>query len=55
MLLPAPPLFGLVNVIAVEAAPLHNTWFATAFTVAVGLTVMVNVIGKPEQVIPAYS
>jgi len=27
----------------------HNTWLGTAFTEAVGLTVMVNVIGVPTQ------
>ena len=53
MLLPAPPLFGLVNVIAVEAAPLHNTWFATALIVAVGLTVIVKLVGVPTQLTPA--
>jgi hypothetical protein len=30
----------------------HNTWLATAFTVAVGLTVMVNVIDVPLQFTP---
>ena len=34
------------------AAPLHTVWLAT-FTVGVGLTVMVNVIGVPGQVMPA--
>jgi hypothetical protein len=29
--------------------PLHNTWLATVFTVAIGFTVMVNVIGAPVQ------
>jgi len=29
--------------------PLHNTWLAIAFTVAIGFTVMVNVIGAPVQ------
>jgi hypothetical protein len=32
--------------------PLHNTCDSTGFTVGVGLTVMVNVIGKPTQVPP---
>ena len=51
-MLPAPPLFGLLNVIAVDDAVLHNTWLATAFTVAVGLTVIVNIIGIPTQLTP---
>jgi hypothetical protein len=29
------------------AAPLHLTWLDTAFTVGVGLTVIVNVLGVP--------
>ena len=51
-MLPAPPLFGLLNVITVDDEPLHNTWFAIAFTVAVGLTVIVNVIAIPVQLTP---
>ena len=34
------------------AAPLHTVWLTT-FTVGVGLTVMVKVIGVPGQVMPA--
>ena len=49
ILLPPPPLLGLVNAMAVVDAPLHKTWLVTAFTVAVGLTVIVNVIGVPTQ------
>jgi len=48
-LLPPLPLFGLVNAMAVVDAPLHNTWLATAFTVAVGLTVIVKLVGVPTQ------
>lgn len=50
-LLPPPPLLGLVNAIAVVDAPLHNTWLGTASTVAVGLTVMVKLIGVPTHVL----
>lgn len=32
---------------AVVAAPLHTVWLPTAFTVGVGFTVMVNVLGVP--------
>ena len=49
-----PPVVGLLKVTAFELAPLHNTWFATVFTVAVGLTVMVNVFDGPEQVVPPF-
>ena len=48
-LLPPPPLLGLVNAIAVVDVPLHNTWLVIAFTVAVGFTVMVKVVGVPTQ------
>ena len=51
-LLPPLPLLGLVNAMAADGEPLHNTWLATAFTVAVGLTVMVNVVGVPTQLTP---
>ena len=47
-----PPVVGLLKVTAVVDAPLHTTWLATAVTVAVGLTVMVNVIGVPTQLVP---
>jgi hypothetical protein len=33
---------------------LHKDWLATAFTVAVGFTVMVNVIDVPTQLTPAF-
>ena len=51
-LLPPLPLLGLVKMIVVVDEALHNTWFATAFTVAVGFTVMVNVNGIPTQLTP---
>ena len=53
-LLPALPLLGLVNTIAVDDEPLHNTWLATAFTVAVGFTVIVNVDAMPTQLTPLF-
>lgn len=42
-----------VKFTAVVGAPLHTTWLATAFTVGIGLTVTVAVIGVPVQVTPA--
>jgi hypothetical protein len=47
-----PPVVGLLNVTAATDAPLHTVWLATAFTVAVGFTVIVKVIGVPVQVTP---
>ena len=44
-----PPVVGLLKTIAAVDALLHNTWFATAFIVAIGLTVIVKVIGAPVQ------
>ena len=38
-----------VKVTAVVAEPLHNTWLGTAFTVGIGLTTTVAVIGVPGQ------
>lgn len=32
---------------------LHSTWLATAFTVGVGFTVIIKVIGVPVQLTPA--
>jgi hypothetical protein len=43
------PVTGLVNVTAVVAAPLHNTWLAGVFTLGVGLTVSVAIIAGPSQ------
>jgi hypothetical protein len=44
-----PPVVGLLKTIAAVDEPLHNTWLATVFTVAIGFTVMVNVIDAPVQ------
>jgi hypothetical protein len=38
-----------VKFTAAVAAPLQSTWLATAATVALGFTVIVNVIGSPAQ------
>ena len=46
------PATAPVKLTAVVAAPAHSVWLATAFTVGVGLTVIVNVIGVPVQVTP---
>ncbi len=46
-------MVGLLKVTAAVAAPLHNVWLATAFTVAVGFTVIVKVIGVPVQLVEA--
>ena len=47
-----PPLLGLLKLIAAVAVLLHNTRLLIAFTVAVGLTVMVNVMAVPTQLTP---
>ena len=47
------PATALVKFTGNVAAPLHSVWLPTPFTVAVGLTVIVNVIGVPVQVTPA--
>ena len=44
-----PPVAVVPNATAVVAALLHTTWLAMAFTIAVGFTVMVNVLGVPTQ------
>ncbi len=41
-----------LKLMAAVLDPLHNTWLVTGFTFGVGLTVMVNVIGVPVQVMP---
>ena len=46
---PVGPVVGLVKLITAVGDPLHNTWLATGFTIGVGFTVMVNVIGVPVQ------
>jgi hypothetical protein len=43
------PATAPLNVTADVAAPLHTVWFETAFTVDVGFTVYVYVIGVPAQ------
>ena len=47
------PATAPVKFTAAVAVLLHTTWLATAFTVGIGLTVMVNVCGVPVQVPPA--
>jgi hypothetical protein len=42
-----PPVVGLLKVTAVVEEPLHTVWFATALTVAIGLTNTVAVTGAP--------
>ena len=51
-LLPPLPLLGLVNTIGVVDVFAHKVWLATAFTVAVGFTVMLNVVAVPTQLTP---
>lgn len=46
------PATAPVKFIAVVVDPLHNDWLGTAFTVGVGFTVMVKVVGVPLQVTP---
>jgi len=46
------PATAPAKVMAVVVAPLHSVWLATALTVGVGFTVIVNVIGVPVQVTP---
>jgi hypothetical protein len=46
------PATAPVNVTAAVDAPLHSVWLATAFTVGVGFTVIVNVIAVPVHVVP---
>ena len=53
-LLPPLPLLGLTNAIAAVDDALQSTWLATAFTVAVGFTVMVNVSEVPTQLTPLF-
>ena len=46
------PATAPVKFIAAVLLALQTVTLATVFTVGVGLTVMVNVIGVPVQVIP---
>ena len=41
------------KVMAAVEVLLHTTWLETAFTVAVGFTVIVKVFEEPVQVVPA--
>lgn len=43
------PVVGLVKLITAVGDPLHNTCPATGFTIGLGFTVIVNVIGVPTQ------
>ena len=47
------PATAPLNGIAADAVLPQNTWLVTAFTVAVGFTVMVNDNGVPTQLTPA--
>lgn len=47
------PATAPVKFTAAVADPLHNTCGNTAFTVGIGFTVIVNVVGVPVQVPPA--
>jgi hypothetical protein len=47
-----PPVAGLLKTMAAVDEPLHKTWLGTALTVAIGLTVIVNVIGVPVHPFP---
>ena len=46
------PATGPVIVTAVVVCPAHTVWLAIVFTAGVGLTVMVNVVAVPVQVVP---
>ena len=48
-----PPVYVLLKLTAVVALLLHKDWLATGFTVAVGFTVIVNVVAVPAQLTPA--
>ena len=48
------PATAPVNVIAVVIAPAHTVWLLTAFTVGIGLTVIVKFLGIPGHVTPAF-
>ena len=47
------PVVAPVKITAVVGVLLHTVWFAGWFTVGIGFTVIVNVIGVPVQVTPA--
>jgi hypothetical protein len=48
-----PPVVDTVKFTGGIAAPLHTVWLLTGVIVGVGLTVMVNVVGVPVQVVEA--
>lgn len=48
-----PPVAVVEKFTALTGLPLHTTSFETAFTVAVGLTVIVNVLAVPTHVTPS--
>ena len=47
-----PPVAGLLKLTAVVGAALQIVWLLITFTVAVGFTVMVNVLAVPGQELP---
>ena len=47
------PDTGLLNTIGAVAVFAHSVWLATGLTVAVGFTVMVNVLDVPTHLTPA--
>ena len=49
-----PPVLVVLKFMAVVALLLHKDWFGVAFTVAVELTVIVNELGVPTQLTPAF-
>ena len=49
---PVAPVVGLVKLTGAVDAPLHTVWLVTGLTIGLGLTVIVNVIGVPLQVVP---
>ena len=46
---PVGPVVGLVKLITAVGVPLHNTWLATGFTMGLGFTVIVKLMGVPVQ------
>ena len=48
------PDTGPLTVVAATEDPAHITLLAMAFTVAVGLTVIVNDLGVPTQLVPPF-
>ena len=48
------PATAPLNATLACCEPLHTTWFATALTVGIGFTVIVNVLGVPATVKPPF-